>query len=223
MAQFVLAKATPNDMAELVQVQYEAFKPKYVRELFMGCKDTEDLPRLAKKYAEDMAQDPTDLWIKVTDLTTGNIVAASNWRLYLATSSVQPRGIDEPLPWVDGELAAEAKEILGPMNSTRIENNAEPFIHLHILFTSPELVRHGIGSMMMRWGCELADLLFVPAWIEASAEGNLLYKKFGFYDRQQLTHKGEVTGTCMRRNARSTADFVSPANRQEGGIDFGVL
>ncbi|PIA96314.1 hypothetical protein CB0940_10610 [Cercospora beticola] len=223
MAQFVLARATPNDMAELVQVQYEAFKPKYVRELFMGCRDTDDLPKLAKKYAEDMAQDPTDLWIKVTDLTTGEIVAASNWRLSLASSNVQPRGIDEPMPWVDGELAAEAKEIMEPMNKTRIENNAEPFIHLHILFTSPEHVRRGIGSMMMRWGCELADLLFIPAWIEASAEGNFLYKRFGFYDQQQLTHKGEVTGTCMRRDARSNAGVVSPANRQEGGIDFGVL
>lgn len=51
----------------------------------------------------------------------------------------------------------------------------------------------------MRWGCELADLLFIPAWIEASAEGNFLYKRFGFYDQQQLTHKGVVNLECSRK------------------------
>ena len=69
---------------------------------------------------------------------------------------------------------------------------ADTSIDLHILFTSPEHCRQGIASMMMRWGCELADLLFLPAWIEASPEGNFLYRKFGFADKQQLTHNGMV-------------------------------
>ncbi|KAM3413876.1 hypothetical protein BST61_g10550 [Cercospora zeina] len=223
MTQFVLARATANDMAEIVQVQYEAFTAKHVRELFMGCTSAEDLLRLAKKYAQDMASDPNDIWVKVTDLATGSVVAASNWRLYLGPSSVQPRGMDKAMPWVDGQLAAQAEDILQPMNRARIANNKEPFIHLHILFTSPTHLRRGIGSMMMRWGCELADLLFIPAWIEASAEGNLLYQKFGFYNQQKLMHKGEDMGTCMRRHARSSADAVRPANPQEGGINFGVL
>lgn len=43
---------------------------------------------------------------------------------------------------------------------------------------------------MMRWGCELADLLFLPAWVEASPEGNFLYEKFGFCDFMQIEHRG---------------------------------
>ncbi|KAF2213586.1 hypothetical protein CERZMDRAFT_117267 [Cercospora zeae-maydis SCOH1-5] len=223
MTQFVLSRATADDMAEIVRVQYEAFTAKHVRELFMGCTSPEDLPRLAKKYAENMTTDPSDIWVKVTDLPTGSIVAASNWRLYLGSSSVQPRAVDKAMPWVDGELAAQAENIIQPMNRMRIANNKGPFIHLHILFTSPNYLRRSIGSMMMRWGCELADLLFIPAWIEASAEGNLLYQKFGFYNQQKLMHEGQDMGTCMRRNARSSADAVRPANPQEGGINFGVL
>lgn len=45
---------------------------------------------------------------------------------------------------------------------------------------------------MMRWGCELADLLFLPAWVEASPEGNFLYKKFGFCDFKQIEHEGSM-------------------------------
>lgn len=63
---------------------------------------------------------------------------------------------------------------------------------LHICFTSPEYRRAGAGSKMMRWGCELADLLFLPAWVEASPEGNFLYKKFGFCDFKQIEHEDSM-------------------------------
>ncbi len=33
--------------------------------------------------------------------------------------------------------------------------------------------------------------------------GNFLYKKFGFYDFEQITHNGEVKGTAMKRDPRS--------------------
>lgn len=55
---------------------------------------------------------------------------------------------------------------------------------------------------MMKWGCELMDQLFVPGYIEASEEGNFLYKVFGFYDLQKLDTLG---GTAMRRDPRGVA------------------
>lgn len=36
----------------------------------------------------------------------------------------------------------------------------------------------------MRWGCDLADMLSVPGWIEASPEGTLLYEKHGFVEAE---------------------------------------
>ena len=55
---------------------------------------------------------------------------------------------------------------------------------------------------MLQWGCDLADQLFLPGWIEASVEGNFLYKAFGFYDYETI--EGEIEGTNMRRDARKT-------------------
>ena len=62
--------------------------------------------------------------------------------------------------------------------------------------------------MMMQWGCDLADHLFLPAWIEASPEGNFLYKTFGFYDYEYLdSFDGSDVpgGTNMKRDARKSA------------------
>ncbi|KAK4117812.1 hypothetical protein N656DRAFT_774034 [Canariomyces notabilis] len=54
----------------------------------------------------------------------------------------------------------------------------------------------------MQWGCDVADQLFLPAWVEASPEGNYLYKRFGFYDLGRASE--HFPGTIMRRDARRT-------------------
>lgn len=54
--------------------------------------------------------------------------------------------------------------------------------------------------MMMQWGCDLADQLFLPAWVEASVEGRVLYLKFGWEDYGYL--KGELPSAVMKRKAR---------------------
>ena len=56
---------------------------------------------------------------------------------------------------------------------------------------------------MLQWGCDLMDLLQLPGWIEASAEGNFLYKAYGFYDFQKID--GELGGTNMKRDPRPSA------------------
>ena len=75
--------------------------------------------------------------------------------------------------------------------------------------------------MMMQWGVDVADSLCLPGWIEASPEGNFLYKRFGFYDFEEirrddeaLGRKGEVLGMSMRRDARVTPIAVKGAVEQ---------
>lgn len=53
--------------------------------------------------------------------------------------------------------------------------------------------------MMLQWGVDLADQLFLPSWIEASKEGNFLYKRYGFRDVGDMP----LGGTTMKREARS--------------------
>ena len=56
--------------------------------------------------------------------------------------------------------------------------------------------------MMLKWGCDVADALFLPGWIEASEEGSYLYKTFGFYDYEKIEPSEDSDlegGTNMRR------------------------
>lgn len=62
---------------------------------------------------------------------------------------------------------------------------------------------------MMQWGCDLADVLALPAWIEASSAGNALYQIYGFVDVDTPPGLGEVT--FMQREPKSM-------NREGGHI-----
>lgn len=60
--------------------------------------------------------------------------------------------------------------------------------------------------MMLQWGCDVADLLGLAGWIEASEEGNFLYKVHGFYDHSKIEGEwGGLGGVNMKRDARPWA------------------
>lgn len=53
---------------------------------------------------------------------------------------------------------------------------------LDMLGTHPEYRRRGAGSLLVQWGCDLADRDGVGAYVDASKAGAPLYEKFGFVD-----------------------------------------
>lgn len=58
--------------------------------------------------------------------------------------------------------------------------------------------------MMLKWGCEVADLLGLAGWVEASEEGNFLYKVHGFEEHSKI-EGGELGGVNMMRQTRPWA------------------
>ena len=74
---------------------------------------------------------------------------------------------------------------------------------LRICYTDSEYRRRGAGGMMVKWGCSVADLLGLPGWIEATEEGNFLYKALGFYEYEKI--EGEMPVVNMKRDVRTTA------------------
>lgn len=67
------------------------------------------------------------------------------------------------------------------------------------MFTGEEYRRQGAGEMMMQWGTDVADVLAVPGWVEASTEGNLLYVRHGFRE----VGNAKSGGTFMRREPKA--------------------
>jgi ribosomal protein S18 acetylase RimI-like enzyme len=48
-----------------------------------------------------------------------------------------------------------------------------------MMVTCPEHRRKGYGSMLMKWGMDIANQMGVEVLVEASEQGIHLYKKFG--------------------------------------------
>ncbi|KXX74390.1 hypothetical protein MMYC01_209939 [Madurella mycetomatis] len=198
---FVLSRASADDLPELARLQYKCFPPM-IRELFMGCRTEDDLPRLVQHHEKSMRNDPSDVWIKVTDQTTGRVVAASNWKVHV-NGPAPASADDEPPEWLEGEALEKSKKMLQAFNEARRKANPGGFIH-------PDYRRQGAGGLMMQWGCDLADQMFLPAWIEASPEGNHLYRRYGFYDFSKAA--GNLEGTNMRRDAKRTTIVCGKKN-----------
>lgn len=51
-----------------------------------------------------------------------------------------------------------------------------------MLGTHPDYRKRGAGSMLVQWGCDLADREGAAAYLDASKAGAPLYEKFGFVD-----------------------------------------
>lgn len=55
-----------------------------------------------------------------------------------------------------------------------------------MLVTHPDYRRQGAASMLIQWGCDLADQNGVAAYLDADEDAAPLYRKFGFKDRYDV-------------------------------------
>lgn len=170
MGSFTLSLASHTDLPQIVRSYAKSFND-FAVVTFMGIICPSDHEKLAKKYGGTMLRDPADVWLKLQDTSTGAIVTASNWKLYHAPESDQPRERDEPVDWVSHEVAERQRLLIGPMKTAREAANPDlfmcaayrdllcaqrsrekliPLTDLHILATHPDYRRQGIDAMMMQ-------------------------------------------------------------------------
>ena len=125
---FTLARASEADINEIVQLQYNCFE-EWIRRIFMGVHSPEDLPRCAQRFVEHMQNDPNDAWVKVMDKSTGRIVAASNWKVYV--NGKTDGGVkDSPPEGLQGEDLEKSREIMEKVNQKKREANPGPFVRM---------------------------------------------------------------------------------------------
>jgi GNAT superfamily N-acetyltransferase len=81
---------------------------------------------------------------------------------------------------------------------------------LSVLVTHPEKQGLGVGSTMVKWGCDLADEEGLPSYLEATPAGYPVYQKLGFEEVDAIIFKfkpftgkeGSVKITNMIRPAK---------------------
>ncbi|THV69775.1 hypothetical protein D6D28_05643 [Aureobasidium pullulans] len=202
---FILTRAhTSNDFDSIVALEFKTFTDPHLREIFMGPDTPDGHAHLSSFYQKTLHTNASDVWVKVEEKKTGKIVGASNWRVHMG-SVPKHELAEEDLGWgwleCDEEKLNKVKGVITGIMGTRKRLFTEPYCQLHICFTDPDYQRRGIGSMMLQWGSDLADQLFLPSWVEASPAGNFLYRKFGYKDIE-VNESGEMQGSTMRRAAR---------------------
>ena len=123
---FVLSRATPSDMENIVNLQYDCFDD-VIRQIFMGVKSKEDLPKVRDDYVKKMQSDPNDVWIQVVNKESGQVVAASNWKVYV--NGETHGGVKEQPPeGIEGETLERSKDIMAKMNEKRAKSMPGPFV-----------------------------------------------------------------------------------------------
>jgi GNAT superfamily N-acetyltransferase len=86
---------------------------------------------------------------------------------------------------------ADAAVLLEDFLSRRRRECTEGHVLCFILCTDKEYQRKGCGRMMMQWGNDVADALMLPCWIEASPEGEGLYRQMGYEGRDRVRIRTE--------------------------------
>ncbi|PQE16965.1 hypothetical protein CJF30_00003647 [Rutstroemia sp. NJR-2017a BBW] len=92
-------------------------------------------------------------YVVVKDTETNEIIAQAKWHYYPTESAGDIMNLD----FVDGESEEEKA-----------------------LATDPEAQRRGAGSMLVKWGVDMADSMNGETYLEATEMGRPVYEKFGF-------------------------------------------
>ncbi|KIW31870.1 uncharacterized protein PV07_03459 [Cladophialophora immunda] len=128
------------------------------------------------------------------------IVCTSNWKIFPTyvtpkeqqeapeNNESQTNGKTEPaFSYLETEQEkADAAFLLEDFLTRRRRECTEGHVLCFILFTDPDYQGKGCGRMMMQWGNDVADALMLPCWIEASPEGEPLYKQMGYEGKERV-------------------------------------
>ncbi|KAK7437759.1 acetyltransferase [Colletotrichum acutatum] len=177
-----LEEATLDDIPALTETWFAAFADdEVIRRLWP------DTPGVRAWWDEanggDMAAKPFQRFVKVVDVS-------SDVGTGVGTEETKGRG----------EAVGRGEEVgkAGGGSRPRIAAWAKWDTNLDTLVTHPDYQRRGAASMLLKWGCALADEDGVAAYVDASKTGKGLYERFGFVD-ESLEGDGDVASMVRRR------------------------
>ncbi|KAE9365496.1 hypothetical protein N431DRAFT_387799 [Stipitochalara longipes BDJ] len=181
--------AEPSDAREILEMHMASFSDPYEWGFFVLFPKEEEREKGVKRMLDLWLGDPTATYIKVVDTETGKIISAAKWCIHKEPppeSATVSQKIN--FDWhPDADTNAWGEEIwdfLLQGQLARLKKDGGCCI-IEMLSTHPEHQRRGAGSMLMKWGTDIADSLGLKAFVQASRQGKEhLYQKFGFVDNE---------------------------------------
>ncbi|KAL6713246.1 hypothetical protein ACLMJK_009367 [Lecanora helva] len=175
--------ASESDMERLMEVQFAAMAQEpYHHVLFPGPNTSLARAQAGARTLADWKNDPSEKVLKVIDTETSEIVSFGKWNVYTHERPRSEWDQHMDVNWTDDPvLKSGAETYLEKIHGMRHKYaSGQPHLLLNIMITDPPHQRRGAASMIVKWGCEKADELGLPAYLEATAAGLPIYLKEGF-------------------------------------------
>jgi GNAT superfamily N-acetyltransferase len=197
---------TEHHFLEIVSVIVPTFSHMPFEAANTGPPTKENLERVARNHRQawfDHAKDfstPSAIKCVHTDSKTGieSTVGAAYWFIYDRERTEEEFKIPNHLftaSWVEDErVRKQLLDTFEPMLSRRKKwMGTRPHGLLLYMAVLPEWRRQGASTRCVQWGIDRCQELGIPAYLEASTEGKLVYEKLGFevMDEAPFTWHGQ--------------------------------
>ncbi|WEW59615.1 hypothetical protein PRK78_005092 [Emydomyces testavorans] len=189
--------STPTDISQAVSIQFTTFADSAFFRTIGAV--PEGNPRTispaerhtihVSRLRDALASDPTFHLLGAVDDETGEIVAMAKWFVYLGPDALKrwrdgamtgesmqiPNGVDEEgFRYATGRLCEAKRAWFG--------EEGREHCFLGLLCTHPDRQGCGAGTLLLKYGLEIADRYGIESYLEASPKGHPLYARYGFED-----------------------------------------
>ncbi|OQE00396.1 hypothetical protein PENVUL_c052G05550 [Penicillium vulpinum] len=175
----VLELATPEDVPAITEVWFASFTQPVIGQIFPN---TPGMHQWHRDWHMGDIQKSHHRYLRVVDTESKDeqgrprLVAFGKWDLAMPDD----RGRRFP-QWHADSPYQQCEDLIENLEKARKRVMGDEK-HYYTLGTHPDYQRRGAGSMIVQWGCDLADKDGVAAYVDASKEGASLYLKHGFVD-----------------------------------------
>ena len=195
-SQLEVSLLKPEEAEQYMRIRHETFRTTVNKVLYSrGEASQKTLDRVTQETRDGISKGT--LFIKCTDTSTGELVAAARWRYVKPneknaterTWGEVEAAFAERLPPYDESDPALLSDLFDIFNEKKRKYlGTKLYYVLDTLVTYQQHERRGAGSMLVRWGCEKADEAGVVAYLEASPVGAPMYARHGFevVDKMEL-------------------------------------
>lgn len=178
-----VANATEADIPEIIRIDNAAYKGSMGESLFFPNQRSPEILDLQEKHVlKEAREDPSVRNVKVIDTDHNDKpIAFARWHLYYgdklrylnahpSQKAAEPGADPAGLAMWEDIVRKKRIEYIGKTSHCYLSN----------LTTHPEDQGRGAGTILTRWGCEVADDHGVPTYVQSSPAGRQTYEKCGF-------------------------------------------
>ncbi|RAH85583.1 acyl-CoA N-acyltransferase [Aspergillus japonicus CBS 114.51] len=237
---YTIRPATPQDAPHLAHINITAFEPTpFWRNLFPNLDRTATYPLKLARTLTKLVDGGASHLLVAADPATGRVVGYARWTLpgpsgppspSLSLADLPPehahlvttfrRDGDAALP--PGTNRAVHRHFWGELDRLKAKYLREGDFVLEFLATLPEAQGQGVASALLRWGLARADACNARVYLEATAEGYPVYRKYGWRDLEVLELDFAALGGRAERQRWVVMMREGPGGESLGGGGGGV-